>query len=131
MSQGYKHDEYYEYYGYYHRLITHLWASLAFPMRTCINMSIHLHLQVIHPIEIIVDIAQSNFKTALAPMCTNRVLHAAGVTALYTRLPMRGAVSSPQPRGTQSGRAGCARRLACEAGAHRCATVSQGSLVAS
>lgn len=42
------------------------------------------------PTEIIVDIAQSNFKTAVALMCTNRVLHAAGVTALYERVFLRG-----------------------------------------
>jgi len=44
------------------------------------------------PTEIIVDIAQSNFKTALALMCTNRVLHAAGVTALYTRAYLNGSM---------------------------------------
>ena len=42
------------------------------------------------PTEIIVDIAQLNFKTAIALMCTNRVLHAAGVTALYARVFLRG-----------------------------------------
>ena len=42
------------------------------------------------PTEIIVDIAKLNFKTALALMCTNRVLHAAGVTALYARVFLRG-----------------------------------------
>jgi hypothetical protein len=42
------------------------------------------------PTEIIVDIAQSNFKTAVALMCTNRVLHAAGVTALYARVFLGG-----------------------------------------
>jgi hypothetical protein len=42
------------------------------------------------PTEIIVDIARSNFKTALALMCTNRVLHAAGVTALYARVFLSG-----------------------------------------
>ncbi len=42
------------------------------------------------PTEIIVDIAQSNFKTAIALMCTNRVLHAAGVTALYARVFLNG-----------------------------------------
>ena len=42
------------------------------------------------PTEIIVDIAQSNFKTAVALMCTNRVLHAAGVNALYERVFLSG-----------------------------------------
>jgi len=42
------------------------------------------------PTEIIVKIAQLNFKTAVALMCTNRVLHAAGVTALYARVYLKG-----------------------------------------
>ena len=42
------------------------------------------------PTEIIVDIAQLNFKTAVALMCTNRVLHAAGITALYQRAFLSG-----------------------------------------
>lgn len=42
------------------------------------------------PTEIIVDIAQSNFKTAVALMCTNRVLHAAGITALYAKVFLSG-----------------------------------------
>lgn len=42
------------------------------------------------PTEIIVNIAQLNFKTAVALMCTNRILHAAGVTALYARVYLRG-----------------------------------------
>jgi len=39
------------------------------------------------PTEVIV---QLNFKTAVALMCTNRVLHAAGITALCTRVYLRG-----------------------------------------
>jgi len=42
------------------------------------------------PTEIIVDIARLNFKAAVALMCTNRVLHAAGVTALYARVFVNG-----------------------------------------
>jgi len=42
------------------------------------------------PTEIIVDIARLNFKIAVALMCTNRVLHAAGVTALYARVFLSG-----------------------------------------
>jgi len=42
------------------------------------------------PTEIIVDIARLNFKTAVALMCTTRVLHAAGVTALYARVFLSG-----------------------------------------
>jgi len=42
------------------------------------------------PTEVIVDIARLNHKTAVALMCTNRVLHAAGVTALYAKVFLRG-----------------------------------------
>jgi len=42
------------------------------------------------PTEVIVNIAQLNFKTGVALMCTNRVLHAAGVTALYAKVFLRG-----------------------------------------
>lgn len=42
------------------------------------------------PTEVIVNIAQLNYKTAIALMCTNRVLHAAGITALYARVYLKG-----------------------------------------
>ena len=42
------------------------------------------------PTEVIVNIAQLNFKAGVALMCTNRVLHAAGVTALYAMVYLKG-----------------------------------------
>jgi hypothetical protein len=44
------------------------------------------------PTEVIVDIAGLNYKTALALMCTNRVLHAAGITALYAKVFLKGSI---------------------------------------
>ena len=48
------------------------------------------------PTEVFVDIARLNYKTAVALMRTNHVLHAAGVTALYARVFLMGTRSTIQ-----------------------------------